>query len=177
MSANNSAEDIISALYDLVQDARAVPLAADKCILERDRVLDMLDELISLLPAEIKQARTIVESRSELIGQARKEAEATLRQAQEEAKKLVEQEAIYQMAVARSQEEVQAAKDQILQIRKAGVDYLDESLRRTEQTIMESLKDVQDARLKFRAVMDAQEQRKAAAAAPEAPAEKQEVDL
>ena len=25
-------EDIISALYDMVQDARAVPLAADKCI-------------------------------------------------------------------------------------------------------------------------------------------------
>ena len=29
-------EDIISALYDLVQVARAVPLAADKCIVERD---------------------------------------------------------------------------------------------------------------------------------------------
>ena len=29
-------EDIISALYDMVQDARAVPLAADKCIVERD---------------------------------------------------------------------------------------------------------------------------------------------
>ena len=25
-------EDIISALYDMVQDARSVPLAADKCI-------------------------------------------------------------------------------------------------------------------------------------------------
>ena len=37
-------EDIITALYDLVQDARAVPLASDKCILERDKVLDMLDE-------------------------------------------------------------------------------------------------------------------------------------
>ena len=38
-------EDIITALYDLVQDARALPLAADKCILERDKVLDMLDEM------------------------------------------------------------------------------------------------------------------------------------
>ena len=38
-------EDIISALYDMVQDARALPLGADKCILERDKVLDMLDEM------------------------------------------------------------------------------------------------------------------------------------
>ena len=40
-------EDIISALYDMVQDARALPLNADKCILERDKVLDMLDEIIA----------------------------------------------------------------------------------------------------------------------------------
>ena len=57
-------EDIISALYDMVQDARAVPLAADKCIVERDKVLDMLDEIIAQLPIELKQARTIVESRA-----------------------------------------------------------------------------------------------------------------
>ena len=56
-------EDIIGALYDLVQDARSLPLAADKCILERDRVLDMLDEIIAQLPGELKQSRTIVESR------------------------------------------------------------------------------------------------------------------
>ena len=37
-------EDIISALYDMVQDARALPLGADKCILNRDKVLDMLTE-------------------------------------------------------------------------------------------------------------------------------------
>ena len=79
-------EDIIGTLYDLVQDARSMPLAADRCILERDRVLDMLDEIIAQLPGELKQSRTIVESRNELISQARREAETILRQAQEQAK-------------------------------------------------------------------------------------------
>ena len=46
-------EDIISALYDMIQDARALPLGADKCILERDKVLDMLDEIIAQLPSEL----------------------------------------------------------------------------------------------------------------------------
>ena len=40
-------EDIITALYDTIQDAKSVPLAADKCIVERDRLLDMLDEIIA----------------------------------------------------------------------------------------------------------------------------------
>jgi len=60
-------EEIITALYDMIQDARALPLGADKCILERDKVLDMLDEIIAALPGELKQSRTIVESRNELI--------------------------------------------------------------------------------------------------------------
>ena len=83
MSSN--IEDIIGSLYDMVQDARTMPLAADKCILERDRVLDMLDEVIAQMPGELKQSRTIVESRNELINQARREAEGILRQAQEQA--------------------------------------------------------------------------------------------
>ena len=62
MSDRNS-EDIIGALYDMVQDARSMPLAADKCILERDKVLDMLDEIIAQLPAELKQSRTIEQLR------------------------------------------------------------------------------------------------------------------
>ena len=106
MSDRNT-EDIIGALYDLVQDARAMPLAADKCIVERDRVLDMLDEIIAQLPVELKQARTIVESRNELISQARREAETVLRQAQEQAK--VEAKKIIDEAKVRIQEEKEAA--------------------------------------------------------------------
>ena len=68
-------EDIITSLYDMIQDARALPLGADKCIVEREKALDMLDEIIAQLPAELKQSRTIVESRNELITQARHEAE------------------------------------------------------------------------------------------------------
>ena len=158
MSDRNT-EDIIGALYDLVQDARAMPLAADKCIVERDRVLDMLDEIIAQLPVELKQARTIVESRNELISQARREAETVLRQAQEQAKQLVTQEAIYQEAKRRSEELVQQTQNRINQLRKAGNDYMDESLRQTEEVIAKALSDVRETRMKFRTITEAQEQR------------------
>ena len=92
--SNNSTEDIIGTLYDMVQDARSMPLAADKCILERDKVLDLLDEIISQLPTEIKQSRTIVESRNELISQARREAEGILRKANDQANELIYKEEI-----------------------------------------------------------------------------------
>lgn len=158
--SNNSTEDIIGTLYDMVQDARSMPLAADKCILERDRVLDLLDEIISQLPAEIKQSRTIVESRNELISQARREAEAILRQAQEQANELVAKEEIYKEARKRSEELVAQTQGQINQLRKACNEYMEESLRRTEETISQALHEVQDTRMKFLAVTESQEQRK-----------------
>ena len=157
---SNNTEDIIGTLYDMVQDARSMPLAADKCILERDRVLDLLDEIISQLPAEIKQSRTIVESRNELISQARREAEAILRQAQEQANELVAKEEIYKEAKKRSEELVAQTQGQIRQLRKACNDYMEESLRRTEETISQALHEVQDTRMKFLAVTESQEQRK-----------------
>ena len=125
MSDRNS-EDIIGALYDMVQDARSMPLAADKCILERDKVLDMLDEIIAQLPAELKQSRTIVESRNELISQARREAENIVRQAQEQSKQMVTKEAIYVEAKKRSEELVGQTQAKIEQLRKAGNAYMDE---------------------------------------------------
>ena len=154
-------EDIISALYDMIQDARALPLGADKCILERDKALDMLDEIIAQLPAELKQSRTIVESRNELIGQARREAETIIRQAQQSAKELVAEEAIYQEARRQCQDMFAKTQNRIAELRKASNEYMDDALRRTEEAIAQSLGEVRDTRAKFRALTESQENRNA----------------
>ena len=155
-------EDIISALYDMVQDARAVPLAADKCIVERDKVLDMLDEIIAQLPVELKQARTIVESRNELIAQARREAELLVRQATEKAEKMITEDAIYQETRNKCQEMVNQTQQRMADLRRVSNEYMDDALRRTEEAIALSLGDVRDTRAKFMALVEAQEKRAAA---------------
>lgn len=156
-------EDIITALYDLIQDARGLPLGADKCIVERDKVLDMLDEISAQLPAELKQSRTIVDSRNELIGQAKREAEAIVRKAQEEADRLVSQQAIYEEAKRKCTEMVAQTKDQIANLRKVSNDYMDDALRRTEEAIAQSLGEVRETRAKFNSLAAAQTMREGTA--------------
>ena len=156
-------ENIISALYDMVQDARGLPLGADKCIVERDKVLAMLDEIISQLPVELKQARTIVESRNELIGQARREAETIIRQAQEKAAEMVAEENIYKEAKRQCQEMVAQTQSRMADLRKASNDYMDDALRRTEDAIAQSLSDVRETRAKFNSLAAAQAKRDGAA--------------
>ena len=152
-------EEIINSLYDLIQDAKNVPLSADKCMLERDKALDMLDEIIARLPGELKQSRAIVESRNEIVGQARREAETIMRQAQEEAKAMVTQEAIYQDAKRQCQEMVLQTQVRLAELRKASNEYMDDALRRAEEAIALSLGEVQDTRAKFRALAEAQEKK------------------
>ncbi len=154
-------EDIITTLYDMIQDAKSLPLGADKCILERDKALDLLDEIIAQLPAELKQSRTIVESRNELIGQARRESEVIIRQAQEKAERMVQEEAIYQEAKRQCQEMVLQAQNRIAELHKASNAYMDDALQRTEETMAQALAEVRDTRTKFKALTESQEKKSA----------------
>lgn len=147
-------EDLITSLYDMIQDARAVPLAADKCFVERDKALDLLDEIIAQLPTELKQSRTIVESRNELIGQARREAENIIHRAREEAELLVSQQVIYQEAKVKCTEMVAETKEQIDRLQQASNMYMEESLRRTEEAIAQSLTEVQQTRARFQELIN-----------------------
>ena len=155
----NNIEELISAMYDTIQNARSMPLAPDKCIVERDALLDMLDEISAQLPGELKQSRTIVESRNELINQARHESESIIRQAQEKAKQLVTQEAIYVETKNQCEEMVRQTQARVKELRRVSNEYMDEALRRTEEAIAQSLNEVQETRAKFNALAAAQMQR------------------
>ena len=155
----NNIEELISALYDTIQNARSMPLSPDKCIVERDALLDMLDEISAQLPGELKQSRTIVESRNELINQARHESESIVRQAQEKAKQLVTQEAVYAETKRQCEEMVRQTQARVKELRRVSNEYMDEALRRTEEAIAQSLNEVRDTRVKFHAVTEAQEKR------------------
>ena len=152
-------EELITSLYDMIQDARSMPLAADKCLVEREKALDILDELTAQMPGELKQSRTIVESRNELINQARRESENIIRQAQEQAQQLVSQEAICKQAKVQAEDMIRQAQSRIHDLRKASNDYMDDALRRVEEAIAQSLGEVKDTRAKFRALTEAQEKR------------------
>lgn len=162
MNETNNIEELITGLYDMIQDARALPLGADKCIVERDRVLDMLDEISSQLPSSLKQARTIVESRNELVNQARREAESIIRQAQAQAKMLVSQEGIYNEAKKQSEAMIEQAQIKINQLKQVSNDYVGESLRKAEEAISQALNDVQMVHSRFQNITQA-----TAPAAPE----------
>ena len=132
-------EEVISTLYEMIQDARSVPLSGDKCMVERDKVLDLLDEISNQLPGELKQARTIVESRGEVINNAKREAESIRNQAEERARQLVDEQEIVRIARARSSELMAETESKVNQLRQASAQFCSQSLQDTEAAISAAL--------------------------------------
>ena len=152
----NGVEEIITTLYELVQDAWSLPLGAEKCVIERDKVLDLLDEIGNQLPGELKQAKTIVESRNEVITNAKREAENILKQAEQRAAQMVSREEVYKQAEQQAEEMIRAAQQKIKELRQATNDYVDDAMKRTEDTIAQSLSEIRETRTKFRSLVNPQ---------------------
>ena len=55
-------EELINRMYDMVQDAKGIPLAGEKCIVERDHMLDMLDERVRLCRTICSRHRKLLQS-------------------------------------------------------------------------------------------------------------------
>ena len=43
--ANNDVQHLLDMLYEMIDGAKNAPLTSDKCILNRDEALDLLDEI------------------------------------------------------------------------------------------------------------------------------------
>ncbi len=65
---------MIDKLDDLIHNARAVPLT-DQVRIDRDAIYDLLDQMRSTIPEEVKQARWIVKERQEMLAEAKREAD------------------------------------------------------------------------------------------------------
>lgn len=163
---NGNMEELITALYDMIQDAKAMPLSADKCIIERDRALDMLDELSAQMPGEMKQAQIIVQSREELVSQARREAEALIRSARQQADEMVKQEAIYQEAKRQCEQLVLETQNRMNQIKQVSTEYVTGSLSQAEDAIVKALNELRETKVRFQTLSGVQ--------APQAPAAAQQ---
>lgn len=149
---DNEVMALIDELYSMVSEAWGVPLGNDKCIVERDKVLSMIEDIKAQLPVELSEAKRLVSARDEFIGNAKKEAESIRRTAEEKARALVDEQEIVRIARARSSELMANAESKSRELRHVASDYVDDILRRSEESLTAALNEVRGSRSQFRAV-------------------------
>jgi cell division septum initiation protein DivIVA len=67
-------DDLLSELVDMVETARTVPMSSS-CVVPRERVLDLLDELREVMPPEMDEARRLLATRESVLSDAQAEAQ------------------------------------------------------------------------------------------------------
>jgi vacuolar-type H+-ATPase subunit H len=125
---------LIDKLDDLIHNARSVPLT-DSVMIDREEIYDLLDQMRSTIPEEIKQARWIVKERQEMLAEAKQESDRLLSEAQERADKLAADTEVVRLAEKNAQQIMEDARDQERQIRLGAEDYADEVLGNLEMNL------------------------------------------
>ncbi|MCB9412887.1 MAG: hypothetical protein H6525_08585 [Actinobacteria bacterium] len=95
-------------LSDIIESAKSLPLSAS-CVVPRDEVLDLLDEIRATLPDTIREAEQIVRRRSEILDTAERGSLERMAEAQARAERLVE-EATERANSTRAQASAEAEK-------------------------------------------------------------------
>ena len=80
--ANADVNRLIDMLYERIEDAKSPALKPGMSIVDRDELLDLLDELRAQLPIEIKRAQELLSAREKFVEDAKRDVDRMMRQAE-----------------------------------------------------------------------------------------------
>ena len=144
-------EDILDGLDELLDRAWSLPLSGGRCVVDAEKVRDLIDDIRLNLPTEIKQAKAIVNDRSEIISIAKRESETIVRKAEERARALIAQEEVVKQAQTRAAEITQQAQQKAREMRTAAQEFSDGMLKQAEEALFKSINEIKSTRQALRA--------------------------
>lgn len=154
---------LVDRLEELFNQSRPIPLT-NNVIVDEDRMLDLIDQMRVAIPDEVKKAQKLIAERDRTIAQATEEAKRTLQLAREKSDGLVDRDSIVAAAESKAQQILDQAKLDGDATRQEADDYVIESLTNLEMELERVLNQVRNG---IRAVIQQQEEKKAAEQQPE----------
>ncbi len=145
-------EELLDMLFDMIDEAKGMPLTSDKCIIERDKALDLLDEIRGQFPMELAEAKKLVAARTEYIASAKREGELIRKQAEDQARQILAQDELLAQAKQKGSEILRTAEERSRELRRAANEYCEDALRRTEEAVSEAYDEIKKSRSRFRAL-------------------------
>ena len=139
-------EDLINELEDMMNDAKVLPLTGGKAVVDTEAVLDILDDIQDALPGEVRQAKSIVADRSQILAEAKKEAEESSRGGEEKKKQLVAEDEITKQAQAQAADILSDAKKKSSEMKKAANGYVTDLMKRADETLTDLTNEIRKTR-------------------------------
>ena len=136
---------LLESLEDLLEKSRGVPFS-NKCIMDKDEVLDIIKEIRLKLPDELKQAKWVKEERQRILVEAQKEADDIIKEAENRIISMIDEHEITRKAYEKKVEIIETANEMSREISKGTKDYADNVLAGIEVALEDALRVVQNNR-------------------------------
>ena len=156
--AENDVNRLIDMLYERVEDAKSPALKPNLSMVDRDEILDLLDELRKQMPVELKRAQELLAAREKFVDEAKRDVERMMRQADLEAKSKISDSEVLYAAKEKARKIIADAEDRSRQLCQVANEYAEDALARTEEAVQAALSEVKQSRTAFRAASSAKMQ-------------------
>ena len=150
VSPTADVETLLHRVVDLVGNARPMPLSASVMI-NRDEVLELLEEALGRLPDELRSARWLLKEREEFLAKVRREGDDILDEARSQAARMVERTEVVKAAEQRARQIVEQSEDEARRMRHQVEDFCDQRLSSFEHVLQRTLETVASGREKLQA--------------------------
>ncbi len=142
--------ELVEMLFDMIDEAKNAPLSSEKCVIERDKALDLLDDIKAQFPVELAEARKILNARNEYVAAAKREADEIRKRAEIEANQMVSEDRVMNQARLKANELVSQAEEKAKAVRRSANEYCEDVLRRAEEALADARGEMAQVRARFR---------------------------
>lgn len=131
--------NLIDELDGMVEDARSAMFARNQIMLDRGTLEDLIADMRANLPAEIKQAKDIVNNCNRKLKEASNQAQIIVEKANTEAQQLTMEHEITKLAQAEAERIIAEANEEAKKLRIGATEYIKDIFARAETVLNESL--------------------------------------
>ena len=142
------ADQLLRRAIDIIATAPTMPLSSSPRI-DRDEIIELLEEALHRLPEEVRQARWMIKERQEFVAKTRREADELLEAARVQAERMVQRTEVVRAAEQRARQLNEAAEADARRLRLQTEDFLDQRLGSFEILLDRLNKTVQAGRQKL----------------------------
>lgn len=140
--------EIIDMMEETIDKSPVVPLSG-KIVVDKEDLLDYIQEMRLVFPDEVKEAKWVKEERERILAEAQTRSETMIKNAEEKVVQMIDEHEITKEAVEHANQMVNDAQTKAMEIKTDCDQYADDILNDIEKRLDMLLKKVHDDRTYF----------------------------
>ena len=136
--------NLLESIEEILENSKKVPFM-NKNFVDKDEIIELVQEIRLKLPDELKQAKSVKEERTRIIQEAKKEGEDIVKEAENRIIAMIDEHEITRKAYDEKQRIIDSANEMAKEMSEGTKEYADNILAEIEETISSLKENVEKA--------------------------------